>query len=320
MFKKKGFWITVISAVIIFSIIGSNSKDSDKITSSNNNTSIVPTDKITNIPKTSDNQSQNISTNPTDTTTKTDNENKETRKYNGNSYEILEVDGGNLSGERQSNVVVDVGYGDREYWAYTNEHGQLVYVTADKIVLQDDKTEDVNSNGRYYDDEAKVPGVEDDDLDEGHIIADSLGGVSNAYNITPQNSTLNRYGDQAYMEKVIRDAGGCTDFVATITYPDIKTQIPSHYHYEYVLKGENIVDDFDNIDPDKVNSALVTETPITEENSFDEKAELKRIDKNGNGKVTIAEAKAAGYSMPIYSDEWLYKYMDDRDHDGMVGE
>ena len=57
--------------------------------------------------------------------------------------------------------------------------------------------EPVNASGRYCNDEAKVPGVEEPDLDEGHVIADSLGGVSNAYNITPQNSTLNRHGDQA---------------------------------------------------------------------------------------------------------------------------
>ena len=48
--------------------------------------------------------------------------------------------------------------------------------------------------------------------------------------------------------------------------------------------------------------------------------DVSKIDTNGNGKVTIAEAKAAGYSMPIHSDHWLYKYMDDRDGDGMVGE
>lgn len=62
----------------------------------------------------------------------------------------------------------------------------------------------------------------------GHVIADSLGGVSNAYNITPQDSTLNRDGDQAYMEKVIRDAGGRSNFTAVITYPSTTTQIPSH--------------------------------------------------------------------------------------------
>ena len=67
-------------------------------------------------------------------------------------------------------------------------------------------------------------------------MADSLGGVSNAYNITPQNSTLNRHGDQAYMEKAIRDAGGCTDFLAIITYPNTTTQIPSHYSYTYTIK------------------------------------------------------------------------------------
>lgn len=258
-----------------------------------------------------------------------DNTNKTTFEYQGKEYKIIEIDGGDLSGERLSNVAVDIGFGDREYWALTNKYGQLVYVIADKIILQDDATEPVNSEGRYYNDEAKVPGVERDDLDEGHVIADSLGGVSNAYNITPQNSTLNRHGDQAYMEKVIRDAGGCEDFIATITYSDTETQIPSHYHYEYVLMGEKIVDDFDNVNPDEVNASLtqaptktLTKDPEKEDksNSVNEKDELKKIDTNGNGKVTIAEAKAAGYKMPIYSDHWLYKYMDDRDGDGIVGE
>ena len=44
------------------------------------------------------------------------------------------------------------------------------------------------------------------------------------------------------------------------------------------------------------------------------------VDANGNRTVTIAEAKAAGYKMPITSDHWLYKYMRDADGDGMVGE
>lgn len=175
-------------------------------------------------------------------------------------YRLIEVDGGNLSGYREPNVVVDIGFGDREYYAFTNEYGQLVKVIAKEIILQDDSTEPVNSNGRYYPDEAKVPGVESKNLDEGHVIADSLGGVSNAYNITPQNRTLNRHGDQAYMEKVIRDAGGCTDFVAIITYPDTTTQIPSHYSYTYTINGNVINDEFDNINPDEYNASLESNT------------------------------------------------------------
>lgn len=171
-------------------------------------------------------------------------------------YKLIEVDGGDLSGHREPNVVVDIGFGDREYWAFTNEYGQLVKVVAKEIILQDESKEPVKSNGRYYYDEAKVPGVESKSLDEGHVIADSLGGVSNAYNITPQNSTLNRHGDQAYMEENIRKAGGCTNFEAIITYPDTKTQIPSHYSYTYTLKGKVIHDEFDNINPDEYNSSL----------------------------------------------------------------
>ncbi|MCP1157009.1 DNA/RNA non-specific endonuclease [Bacillus infantis] len=236
-------------------------------------------------------------------------------------YKLIEVDGGDVSGYRESKVVVDIGYGDREYWAFTNEYGQLVRVIADEIILQDDSTEPVTSTGRYYSDEAKVPGVEIDVLDEGHIIADSLGGVSNAYNITPQDSTLNRHGDQAYMEDAIRKAGGAANFEAIITYPNTETQIPSSYQYTYTLMGNEIVDKFDNVNPDEVNESLgLTSSEPTETTTTNTSGDISSVDTNGNGQVTIKEAKAAGFSMPITSDHWLYPYMDDRDGDGMVGE
>lgn len=195
-------------------------------------------------------------------------------------YKLIEVDGGDLSGHREPNVVVDIGFGDREYWAFTNEYGQLVKVIAKEIILQDESKEPVKSNGRYYYDEAKVPGVESKNLDEGHVIADSLGGVSNAYNITPQNSTLNRHGDQAYMEENIRKAGGCTDFEAIITYPDTKTQIPSHYSYTYTLKGKVIHDEFDNINPDEYNSSSSSNTNSS--TSYNTNKTTNNSNKNNN--------------------------------------
>lgn len=222
-------------------------------------------------------------------------------------YERIEVDGGDLSGDREANVYVDIGFGDREYWAFTNEHGQLVRVIADEIILQDDDNEPVLSSGRYFSDEAKVPGVESPVLDEGHIIADSLGGVSNAYNITPQDSTLNRHGDQAYLEDAIRKAGGATDFEAIITYPNTDTQIPSSYQYTYTLKRNKIVDTFDNVDPDEVNESLgLTDSESEASSSVNtEDHDVSSVDTNGNGQVTIKEAKAAGFTMPITSDHWL---------------
>lgn len=236
-------------------------------------------------------------------------------------YELIEVDGGDMSGHREPNAAVEIGFGDREYWAFTNEYGQLVRVVAEEVVLQDDSTEPVLSTGRYYSDEAKVPGVESDILDEGHVLADSLGGVSNAYNITPQESTLNRHGDQAYMEDAIRKAGGATNFEAIITYPNTETQIPSSYQYTYTLMGNEVVDTFDNVNPDEVNESLgLTDSESADSSSANADGNVSSVDTNGNGQVTIKEAKAAGFSMPIMSDHWLYPYMRDNDHDGMVGE
>ncbi len=207
-------------------------------------------------------------------------ENANLKKYEKNK--LIVVDGGDLSGERQANVKVDIGFGKRKYYAYTNQYGQLVMVKAKKIVLQDEQNEKVTSKGRYYRDEAKVPGTESKYLDEGHVIADSLGGVSNAYNITPQNYILNRHGDQAYMEKVIRDAGGATDFLAIITYPNTKTQIPSHYSYTYTINGNVIHDEFDNVNPDKVNKDKDKDKEDDNgdaSNSADKKVKIVDLDK-----------------------------------------
>lgn len=119
---------------------------------------------INNTTSTSDITEANDTMVASDTTISSDN----TPSFEG--YSLIEVDGGNLSGYREAKAVVDIGYGSREYYAFTNEYGQLVKVIAAEIILQNDATEDVNSSGRYYPDEAKVPGVESSTLDEGHVI------------------------------------------------------------------------------------------------------------------------------------------------------
>jgi hypothetical protein len=58
------------------------------------------------------------------------------------------------------------------------------------------------------------------------------------------------------MEKIIRDAGGCKDFVAIITYPNTTTQIPSHYSFTYNINGNIIKDEFDNLDPNSIKQTI----------------------------------------------------------------
>ncbi len=145
-------------------------------------------------------------------------------------------------------------------------------------------------------------------MDEGHVIADSLGGVANAYNITPQNSTLNRHGDQAYMEKIIRDVGGCTDFEAIITYTNTDTQIPSSYKFTYTINGNVIVDEFANVNPDEVNQSTSDEnTSSTEETTEEEAVEevisetlkITMVDKHDE-EVTIKNVSSSTINLQGY--------------------
>ena len=240
-----------------------------------------------------------------------------------NGYKIVDVNYCSLSGSRQANVAVDIGYGDREYWAFTNKHGQLVKVVAKKIVPQNDNTEDVNSSGRYCGDEAKVAGVEASDLDEGHVIADSLGGVSNAYNITPQNSTLNRTGKQADMEESIRNAGGCTDFTAIITYPNTSTMTPSHYAYTYTLNGKIIKTEFDNkssktstkkknsssSSSSKKNSSKSSSSSKKSSNTSKSNSSSSTSEKNNSSsssnKTSSSSSNSSVQSTPVGGQVWL---------------
>ena len=135
------------------------------------------------------------------------------------------------------------------------------------------------------------------------------------------------------MEDVIRDAGGATNFEAIITYPDTETQIPSNYQYTYTVMGNEVMDAFDNVNPDEVNASLGltgsestdssssnTDSQPAESTAVTTGGDVSSVDTNGNGQVTIKEAKTAGFSMPIMSDHWLYPHMQDNDNDGMVGE
>ncbi|MBQ6631829.1 MAG: hypothetical protein IJH55_06945, partial [Romboutsia sp.] len=112
---------------------------------SNNNIESNQVDNLTNSPTTvvkDSNTDKNENTETSHTTTTQSNSENTDDMFDG--YKIIEVDGGNLSGHRESNVAVDIGFGDREYWAFTNEYGQLVKVVAKEIILQDDSKEPVN--------------------------------------------------------------------------------------------------------------------------------------------------------------------------------
>lgn len=84
--------------------------------------------------------------------------------------------------------------------------------------------------------------------------------------------------------------------------------------------GEVVVDVYENVNPGEVNEELGLTEGGSEVITNTTENEVSSVDANGNGRVTIKEAKAAGHSMPITYDHWLYRYRGNRDGDGIVGE
>lgn len=77
----------------------------------------------------------------------------------------------------------------------------------------------------------------------------------------------------------------------------------------------------DKREKEELTSESVSEnTTVTKEDAQNKaQHDISEIDSDGNGVITIEEAEAAGYSMPINKDHWLYPYMIDRDGDGIIG-
>ncbi len=133
------------------------------------------------------------------------------------------------------------------------------------------------------------------------------------YRVTPYFEGDNLLASGIYMEGMsIEDNGEALMF--HIYVPNIQPSV----HLDYAT-GLSWTDEPEP-EPEVVEEVPVVETVVEEAPVETEINDVTTVDTNGNGQVTIQEAKDAGFSMPIYSDHWLYPYMIDRDGDGMVGE
>lgn len=148
------------------------------------------------------------------------------------------VDSCDTNGNRQPNAKANIGYDFRNYYGYTNEYSQLVYIQADSLTEQYKSEE--NSKNRYCDAQANVDGA-NGSYNRGHGIGDALGGDSNAYNIFPQLSSVNSggYNDiEMELQNTLYNGGSVTNFELKLTYPNSSTNIPSSYTMSYNLNGE----------------------------------------------------------------------------------
>ena len=190
---------------------------------------------------------------------------------------------------------------------YANVSGGWLYNRSHLIGHQLTGYDDANNlitGTRYFNVEGMLPFE--------NFVADYVETTDNhvRYRVTPFFEGNNLLASGIYMEGFsIEDNGEGLQF--HIYVPNIQPDVTLDYATGDSWSNEPVVEEEPVIEE-------VPEEPVVEEAPSG--GDLGSVDANGNSKVTIQEAKDAGFSMPIYSDHWLYQYMDDRDKDGMVGE
>lgn len=151
---------------------------------------------------------------------------------------LINIDVCSQSIVREPNVKVDIGYGNRAYYGYTNEYGQLVYVTADSLQLQNSNTEQL-IDGQYCNTQTNESNTSDE-YNSGHAIGDELGGVSNSYNLFPQLTEMNngKFKElEQHIESAMYQGSEVTDLRIEISYSSPEDTIP--YSYEISFKIDN---------------------------------------------------------------------------------
>lgn len=199
-------------------------------------------------------------------------------------------------------------------WLYNRSH-----LIGHQLTGEDANARNLMTGTRWFNTEGMLPFE--------NFVANYIESTENhvRYRVTPVFEGNNLLASGVYMEGFsIEDNGATIQF--NIYVPNIQPDVEINY-----ADGSSVGPEGPRQDESLSNlneASTATETaPATEPAPPVEAApaapaggDVSSVDANGNGQVTIKEAKAAGFSMPIYADHWLYPYMKDADGDGMVGE
>lgn len=202
---------------------------------------------------------------------------------------------------------------------YANVPGGALYNRSHLVGHQftgNDQPENLMTGTQWFNQTAMLPFE--------NFVADYIEQTDNhvRYRITPVYDGDNLLASGIYMEAFsIEDNGEGVQF--NIFVPNRQPGVEINYQDGSSSGPQGPLEEGDvqprQAEPEEENPeapAGITPQPSQEGSEEDATA----LDTNDDGQVSVKEAQAAGYSMPIYSDHWLYPYMLDGDGDGMVGE
>lgn len=237
--------------------------------------------------------------------TQVENEYLQEESVHFEGYTFIESDSEDLSEKKLPNVVVDIGFGERKYYAFTNEYGQVEKILADEVITKSSENNLYLEGEKYYREEETKVQLNNTNYVYSYLMPMSLGGQRNIYNISIQNDELSQYGPPAYIRKTINSANGCSDFSIHMVYSDTLTDIPEGYIITYTINGKvkcsefyNTIPDYDGIDHLKMGIG-----PPIEIISIDRSSAFIQIKNTSQGDINLE-----GWSILSVKEDRRFKF------------
>ncbi len=148
-----------------------------------------------------------------------------------------------------SNVKVNIGTGKREYYAYTNEYSQLVYITASELVASNNVVDKGETNNSYCKNE------DNDSYNEKkytptYIINSTVGGINNRYNQLLISNNLTRDEEFSNMyqtiTKLLNSNKKISNFEIRIYYSHSQDEEPERIQVSFYEGYNEYAYDFKN--------------------------------------------------------------------------
>jgi hypothetical protein len=169
-------------------------------------------------------------------------------------FKVVNIDACDANTTTKPNSKANISLNNMyEYYAYTDDQSRVFLVHAKNLYRKEDRVGRYCSytfpNNKNEKAKTSIGYIQNSSDDRGHLIADRFDGVSNAYNVTAQQGSLNKgaYSDlEDRLDQALANNQKVTDFYVKVNYRHITDRRPESYTVSFKINNKTYLYELDN--------------------------------------------------------------------------